>query len=120
MVSRDEVILKLEELKADVKTWEKVLQVLDRNALSKRTGPAMRFYKARPFYAMRAILSEKGAQTQEELMKILGDGGIAIGKKRGIHNTRISLEKTLRTGALKKVGDLIGLPEWDESMFKQK
>lgn len=119
MLTRDEVILKLEELKAEVKTWEKVLQVLDRSTMAKRTGPAMRFYQSRPYYAMKTVLSENGAQTQEQLMKALSEGGIAIGKKRAMHNTRISLEKTLRTGALKKVGDLIGLPEWDESMFKQ-
>jgi hypothetical protein len=87
--------------------------------MAKRTGPAMRFYQTRPYNAMKIILSENGAQTQEQLMKALNEGGIAIGKKRGLHNTRISLEKTLKTGALKKVGEFIGLPEWDDSMFKE-
>jgi hypothetical protein len=77
----------------------------------------MRFYKVRPQIAIQLVLREKGPQTQECLLKELSDGGIAIGKKRGLNNPRISIEKTLRTGALKKVGDFIGLPEWSDEKF---
>lgn len=118
MLSRDEIILKLEELKNEVKTYEKVLQVLDRSGLKERTGPAMRFYQARPSSAIKIVLREKGPQTQDQLMKELSDGGIALGRKRGLHNTRIAIEKTLKTGALKKVGDLIGLPDWSDEKFR--
>jgi len=58
-------------------------------------------------------------QTQKQLTKDLQAGGIAIGKKRGMHNTRIAIEKTLKTGALKKVGNLIGMPEWPDEKFKE-
>jgi hypothetical protein len=56
---------------------------------------------------------------EENLMKQLQDGGIAIGKKRGMHNTRIAIERTLKTGALEKVGNLIGMPEWPDEKFKE-
>lgn len=119
MLTRDEVILRVEELKNELKTWEKVLQVLDRSGIAERTGTAMRFYQMRPLMAIKMILHEKGAQTQPELMKELEEGGIAIGKKKGMHNTSFSITKTLRTGALKQVGDLIGLPEWSDDKFKK-
>jgi hypothetical protein len=118
MLSREEVILRLEELKKELRTYEKVLQVLDRSGLGERTGKPMRFYQARPSSAIKMLLHENGPKTQESLMGELESGGIAIGKKRGMHNTRIAIERTLKTGALKKVGDLIGLPEWSDEKFK--
>jgi hypothetical protein len=118
MLSREEIVLKLEELKQEVKTYEKILQILDKSDLVQRTGPAMRFYRARPSSAAKMILHEKGPQPQDKLMEELRAGGIAIGKKRGMHNTRIAIERTLKTGALKQVGDLIGLPEWSDEKFK--
>lgn len=120
MLSREEVILRLEELKKELRTYEKVLQVLDRSGLEERTGKTMRFYQARPSLAVKMILRENGPKTQESLMDELKAGGIAIGKKRGMHNTRIAIERTLKTGALKKVGDLIGLPEWSDEKFKER
>jgi hypothetical protein len=118
MLSRDEVILKLGELQHELRTWKKVLQVIDRSQIEKRTGTAMRFYGMRPSSAIKMLLRDRGAQTQEWLLQELSDGGINVGKKRGEHNPRIAIEKTLRTGALKKVGNLIGLPEWGDEMFK--
>lgn len=116
---REEIILKLEELEKQTKTYKKLLQVWDKSGLEQRTGPAMRFYQARPQTAINTILREKGPQTREQLMAELQAGGIAFGKKRGMHNTRISIEKTLKTGALKRVGDLIGLPEWSDEKFSE-
>jgi len=117
MLSRDEVILKVEELKKELKTWQKVLQVLDRSGMAERTGTAMRFYQVRPIIAIKMILRQRGAQTQEALTKEMVDGGITIGKKRSVHNPRVSIEKTLKNGTLKRVGDLIGLPQWGPEMF---
>lgn len=117
---REEIVLKLEALKQEKKTYQKLLQVLDRSGLEGRTGPAMRFFKARPQVAVNMLLREKGPQTQEELMKELEAGGIAVGMTRGMHNSRIGIEKMLRTGALKQVGDLIGLPEWSDEKFKER
>jgi hypothetical protein len=115
---REEIVLKLEALKQETKTYTKLLQVLDRSGLAQRTGPAMRFFQARPQTAINQLLRENGAQTQEQLMRDLEAGGIAIGRKRKMHNPRIAIEKMLKTGALKKVGDLIGLPEWSDEKFK--
>lgn len=120
MLSREEVILRLEELKKELRTYEKVLQVLDRSGLDERTGATMRFYKARPSTAAKMILREKGPRTLDQLMRELEAGGIAIGKKRKMHNVRIAFERTIKTKALKKVGDLIGLPEWSDEKFKER
>jgi len=117
-LSREEIILRLEELKREVKTYEKILQVLDRSGLKDRTGENMRFYQARPSSAIKVVLRERGPQTQDQLMEALRAGGIALGRKRGLHNTRIAIEKTLKTGALKKVGKLIGLPDWSDEKFR--
>jgi hypothetical protein len=116
---REDIILKLEELERQTKTYKKLLQVWDKSGLEQRTGPAMRFYQARPSSAVKMILREKGPQTPENLMKELQAGGIAIGRKRGMHNTRIAMERTLKTGALKQVGNLIGLPDWSEEKFTE-
>jgi hypothetical protein len=114
---REDIVLKIEELKKETKTYQKLLQIWDKSGLAERTGPAMRFFNARPQTVINALLREKGPQTQEQLMAELQAGGIAVGKKRGMHNTRISIEKTLKTGALKQVGNLIGLPEWSDEKF---
>lgn len=80
----------------------------------------MRFYRARPLAAIKLTLRQFGPLTQEALTQHLIAGGITIGKKRGTHNIRLSIEKTLRNGTLQKVGDLIGLPEWGPEMFNPK
>jgi hypothetical protein len=116
---REDIILKIEELKEQTKTYKKLLQVWDKGDLAERTGPTMRFFNARPQTAINALLREKGPQTQGQLTAELQAGGIAVGKKRGMHNTRISIEKTLKTGALKQVGNLIGLPEWSDEKFNE-
>jgi hypothetical protein len=117
MLSRDEIILKVEVLKRELRTWEKVLQVLDRSGIAERTGTAMRFYQMRPLTSIKMLLREKGPLTQYHLLKILDEGGITTGKKRGLNNPRISIEKTLKNGTLKQVGDMIGLPEWPDEKF---
>jgi hypothetical protein len=116
---REDIILKIEELKKETKTYQKLLQIWDKSGLAERTGAAMRFFNARPQTAINVLLREKGPQTQGQLTAELQAGGIAVGKKRGMHNTRISIEKTLKTGALKQVGNLIGLPEWSDEKFNE-
>lgn len=118
MIKREEVIQMLEESKKEVKALEKVLQALDRSGLEKRTGSAMRFYQVRPSTAIKILLREGGPDTQEALTQKLIDGGVIEGKKRTIHNIRLSFEKVLENGTLKKVGDLIGLPQWGPEKFK--
>ena len=58
--------------------------------------------------------------TAIKMMQLLIDGGSTIRKKRAEHNIRISIEKTLKNGTLKQVGNLLGLPEWPASKFKLK
>jgi hypothetical protein len=65
---REDIILKIEELKEQTKTYQRLLQLWDKSGLAERTGPAMRFFNARPQTAINALLREKGPQTQEQLM----------------------------------------------------
>ncbi len=123
MINKDEIVLKIEALKKEVRSWESVLRLLERQGLGERTGTGMRFYQLRPQVAIKILLQEGGAQTRDELMEKLDAGGLNIGKKRGRNNPRIAFEKMLGTatkpgtGALKQVGDLIGLPGWGPEMF---
>jgi hypothetical protein len=115
---RSEIIRKIEDLKAEVRSYEAALLALDRSGMAKTSGPDVRFYQQRPLDAIRVVLRESGhALSQEELTNRLLAGGAAVGKKRGKHNIRISIEMTLASGKLKQIGELLGLPEWDEAMF---
>jgi hypothetical protein len=116
---RSEIVRKIEELKAEVRSYEAALLALDRSGIAKTVGPDVRFYQMRPLDAIRIVLRESGrALSQEDLTNILLAGGAAMGKKRGKHNIRISIEMTLQNGKLKETDGLIGLPEWeDEAMF---
>lgn len=120
LITKEDVVSEIERLRAELKTAEKVLRALEERDITKRTGPAMRFYRVRPLTAIKMMLRQGGPQTQVALTQQLIDGGITIGKKRAEHNIRISIEKTLRNGTLKQVGDLLGLPEWPEEKFKKE
>jgi len=76
---REDIVLKIDELKKETKTYQKLLQIWDKSGLAERTGPAMRFFNARQT-AINALLRKEGPQTQEQLRA-----------KRGMHNTRISI-----------------------------
>jgi hypothetical protein len=116
--SRDEIVLHISYLKREIHALTKALQAYDRVISSSISSPSMRFYQKRPLVAIKQVLSEKGPLTQATLTKELVEGGAIVGKKRAESNIRISIEKTLRTGALKQIGNLIGLPEWSDEKFK--
>ena len=120
MMTKEETILEIERLKRELRIAEKVLRIIEDSSVAKQTGAAMRFYRARPFAATKMLLRENGPQTQEALTEQLIAGGIITGKKRAVHNIRLSFEKTLRNGSLQKVGDLIGLPEWGQEMYEKE
>jgi hypothetical protein len=68
----------------------------------------------RPLYAIQAVLAEHGKPMHvAELAKILLDGGITLGKKRGKYNIDVSIRLTVKNGSLIQHGDMIGLPEWE-------
>ena len=80
-------------------------------------SPATRFYMVRPITAAQEVLRDRGKPIpEEELRQILMDGGIAIGKKRGVHNVNVGLRISIDIGELTCTGrdKLIGLPEWSK------
>ncbi|QNI37540.1 hypothetical protein [Edaphobacter albus] len=120
MFQRADLIAEIEKLKAELKSHEAMLKAYDKHALDKQSGPEVRFYQMRPLEATRQVLREAGkALSQEEITRRLVAGGATLGKKRAESNIRISIE--ISTGPdsnkLKKVGGLIGLPEWDDAKF---
>jgi hypothetical protein len=122
MIDRAKLITHIEKLRSELKKTERKLRVVDLGAMEKRTGVARRFYNVRPSTAIKKVLREKGALTQAEITKELIDGGNTMGKKRDANrpnNIRISFEMQMKTGALKQVGQLIGLPGWSKDKFKR-
>lgn len=116
--SRDEIVLHISYLEREIHAWTKALQAYDHIISPNLSSPAMLFYQMRPLVAIKQVLNEKGPLTQAALIKELVEGGATIGKKRAESNIRISIEKTLGTGALKKIGNLIGLPIWPDETFR--
>jgi hypothetical protein len=81
------------------------------------SSPATRFYNMRPLIAVRQILTERGKPIPlDELRQILIEGGITIGKKRGVHNINKGIEISVGIDELTSTGknELIGLPEWQK------
>jgi hypothetical protein len=82
-------------------------------------SPSIRFYNMRPLIAARQILTEhEKPMLLDELRQILIDGGITIGKKRGVHNINKGIEISVGINELTSTGtgknEKIGLPEWSK------
>jgi hypothetical protein len=69
---REDIILKIEELENQTKTYKKLLQVWDKSGLEQRTGTAMRFYQARPSSAVDGSKGEGTADPRESYEGIEG------------------------------------------------
>jgi hypothetical protein len=104
-------------LEAELKPRKAALAQLRRlrNRPSNGGDPTTRFFNVRPLLAARQVLAERGKPIPlDELKQILIDGGIMVGKKRGIHNINKSIEISVGINELTDSGThhLIGLPEW--------
>lgn len=102
----------LKHLKSVRVSLKKVLE-----APPAESSPANRFQSQRPLIATKQVLTERGEPIPlAELRQILLDGGIAIGKKRGVHNVNKSIEISVGIGELTSTGkdQKIGLPEWSK------
>ncbi len=104
----------------DLKRYEATMAFFDGQVVPSR-APEERFVAMTPRRAIRIVLSEAGrGMAQEEITKILVDGGVTKGKKRDAkqpNNVRIAFERLLKNGSLKQVGNLIGLPDWGDDKF---
>lgn len=74
-------------------------------------SPSNRFEGMRPtFRAIEIVLTESGGKMKRsDLMDQLVAGGAIIGKKRGLHNLRISIDDNAALGKLKVSGDDVEL-----------
>lgn len=71
-----------------------------------------RFAGVRPFDAIVRVLAEHGGRMDRDaLMKVLVDGGATAGKKRGLHNLRISIDVNENLGKLIVDGNTVSLPK---------
>lgn len=78
---------------------------------SREVEPDKRFQGRSPIQAIRILLGEAGGKMKRAaLMSSLMQGGAALGKKRGEHNLRISIEVNISNGNLVASGDSIALP----------
>jgi hypothetical protein len=70
-------------------------------------SPENRFAGVRPLYgAIEQVLRDNGGRmSREGLMEALVAGGATQGKKRGVHNLRISIDTNATLGKLKLEGD---------------
>ncbi len=124
--TKEEVLEEVSRLRKELRKAEAILETIegiDQENLEGRTGLAMRFYGLRPQIAIDTMLPERDrGMTAEDLIQGYVDGGGTIGKKRDStkpNNPRIAIEKLLNTGKLKKVGKLIGLPNWGPEKFEE-
>lgn len=82
------------------------------------SGPpsTARFRGMRPYDAIVRVLSEHGgAMDRDDLLRELADGGATEGKKRGMHNLRISIEVNESLGKLAVDGSRVALPDFRPS-----
>lgn len=79
------------------------------------------YYDMSPKEAIILLFRKTGLPlTEESIVAALVAGGNTIGKKRGVRNVEIGIEKNLEVGNLSRIGDLIGLPIWvEDGEFKK-
>lgn len=115
---RDTLLLHIASLKKQLSAAEASLHAYDQVANPPDVQPtdpaAVRFQGMRPIDAIREALAEHGGRmTREALMQALIDGGATAGKKRGIHNLRISIDVNEKQGKLVVDGDVVSIsPDW--------
>jgi hypothetical protein len=80
----------------------------------KRFSPPMRAHRAAYIY----LEEMDKAVSQKQIIDALEAEGACDGKKRGRHNVRISLEKSIENGTFLLKNGLIGLAGWSEDKFK--
>lgn len=119
MDSREVLEREIEQLEAQLKPRKAALAALKKlEAVPQgESSPATRFFNMRPLVAAVEVLQERGRPMPKvELRQILLDGGIAIGKKRAVHNVDVGLRLSVEMGKLTSTGkeEMIGLPEWSK------
>ncbi len=111
MDSEEVLRREIADLRNEIKARESALDALQKGK-AKAGVPALRFYQMRPIDGAIAILKENnGRMKRAEVEDILQKGGISIGRKRGRHNIRISIDTNLKLGNLIMIGDDLLLPK---------
>lgn len=110
---RKTLIARIESVRAELRQCEAALKAFDAEASAPIDPrlPQNRFEGVRPFDAIVEVLRENGGRmNQESLMDTLIASGATLGKKRGRHNLRISLELNTSLGKLIVDGEDVLLP----------
>ncbi len=114
MISLEALEKEIEEFRAQIKIREAMIRVY-KNGQAKQGDPSLRFYMRRPLDAVRLLLAESGgSMKRNSLEKALGQGGISVGRKRGDHNVRISINTNVANGNLREATGTIYLPTANE------
>jgi hypothetical protein len=107
MDPRTALLEAIAEAEQRLKSYKEALKVLNRSQLPKGT-PTTRFYGWRPLKAFKQLIEEHGGRMERQaLLDAAMAGGIAIDRKRSIHNVRISLLKCLEIESLLEAEGLI-------------
>jgi hypothetical protein len=117
--SREGLRKLIEDLEEQLRPLKKTLATLDKLAAARNIplSEESRYANMRPVNVAKDILKERGEKIPEdELIKTLVDGGITLGKKRGIYNVSVGFRIAYKAGTLTVEGKnrLVGLPEWSK------
>jgi len=110
---RKTLLAAVESTRTQLRQYEAALKAFDAEQVTPipPSPPESRFAGVRPFDAIVQVLHENhGRMDREHLMDALVAGGATLGKKRGHHNLRISLDLNVKLGKLEIDGSDVVLP----------
>lgn len=112
---RDILLAHISEIETELSAAKAALSAYDRKATTAgdpadhagQAPEAKPYARVRPFNAIVSILeaARGGRMNREALMQELVSGGALEGKKRGLHNLRISIDLNAKMGKLRLDGD---------------
>jgi hypothetical protein len=109
---RDGILQQINQMESELKSLRAALTAYD-NAQPRilADSPETRFRGIAPLKAIRTLLKDNGGRmNRDAIIELLVAGGANIGKKRGNHNLRISIEVNIGNGNLIADGNDIVLP----------
>lgn len=112
---RESLIRKIDDVQGHLGALRNALKAYDKakhGAVESRTAADTRFANMTPTYrAIEIVLRESGGKmTRADLMTSLIDGGAMIGRKRGVHNLRLSIDKNIELGKIFQRGESVEIP----------
>jgi hypothetical protein len=103
---RDAAARRLRELDDEIRDVEAYLLSLKRQRAI-AAGASLTYSGMRIKNAIYMFLDEKGPQTRDSIISQLNSGGVSAGKRQAESQVGKSIDRLLRAGKLRKVGDKI-------------